>query len=65
MEGEAPPETPPEVASLEERLLEISSELEKRRYARTEEEAAFMDAADETEGERTSEYMRRKFKNRR
>ena len=56
---------PPEVVSLEARLLEIESELEKRRYARTEEEAAFMDAADETEYERSSEYMRRKFKNRR
>ena len=67
-EGEAeerPPEKPAEVASLEARLLEIESELEKKRYARTEEEAAFMDAADETESERTSEYMRRKFKNRR
>lgn len=62
---ESPPEKPPEVASLEERLLEIESELEKRRYARSEEEAAFMEAADETENEQTSEYMRRKFKNRR
>ena len=67
-EGEAkevPPEEPSEVASLEARLLEIESELEKHRYARTEEEAAFMDGADEAENEIGSEYMRRKFKNRR
>ena len=67
-ETQPPPEVPAEVsevASLEARLLEIESELEKRRYARTEEEAAFMEAADETENEMSSEYMRRKFKNRR
>lgn len=58
-------EPPPEVVSLEARLLEIEKELETKRYARTEEEAAFMDAADETDIERSSEYMRRKFKNRR
>ena len=58
-------ENPTQVASLETRLKEIEKELEKQRYARTEEEAAFMDAADETEIERTTEYMRRKFKNRR
>ena len=70
-EGEAV-ESPPEggaevaeVATLEARLLEIESELEKRRYARTEEEAAFMEAADDTEDEISSDYMRRKFKNRR
>ncbi len=73
--GEAPPpETVPpvstegvskEVETLEARLLEIEKELEKKRYARSPEEAAFMDAADETEGEMTSDYMRRKFKNRR
>ncbi len=69
-----PPETVPpvstegvskEVETLEARLLEIERELEKKRYARSPEEAAFMDAADETEGEMTSDYMRRKFKNRR
>ena len=63
-EGAAPPEEPSEVASLEARLLEIESELEKKRYARSEEEAAFMEAADETE-ETPSDYMRRRFKNRR
>ena len=68
---ESPPKVPADgsevsdVALLEARLLEIESELEKRRYARTEEEAAFMEAADDTDYERSSEYMRRKFKNRR
>ena len=66
-EQEAPVEeaVSPEVVSLETRLLEIERELDKHRYARTEEEAAFMEGADETEIERSSEYMRRKFKNRR
>ena len=64
-QAESPPEEVSEVASLEARLLEIESELEKRRYARTDEEAAFMEGADDTELEQTSEYMRRKFKNRR
>ncbi len=68
-EGESPPApavgTEAEVATLEERLREIESELDKKRYARTPEEAAFMEGADETEREQSSEYMRRKFKNRR
>ena len=72
-EKEEPKTSPPvstegvssEVATLEARLLEIERELEKKRYARSPEEAAFLDAADETESEMTSDYMRRKFKNRR
>ena len=64
-EATAAPKTAEEVASLEARLLEIQGEIEKKRYARTDEEAAFMEAADETESGQTSDYMRRKFKNRR
>ncbi|MDE6029854.1 MAG: cation:proton antiporter [Clostridiales bacterium] len=63
---------PNEVETLEARLLQIQSEIEKKAYARSEEEEAFMDAvaaADaypyETDEDTISGYMKRKFKNRR
>ena len=88
-EGEAPPKVKHqghpskherEVAALEAleaRLQAVQKEIEKKRYARSEEEAAFMDAAEshaltpppaepeQEEEEGTSDYMKRKFKNRR
>lgn len=72
--AEPEPETlePDGVSALEKRLLEIQDEIEKKRYARSEEEAAFMEAADaafdggaEGEDDEISSYMKRKFKNRR
>lgn len=59
-----------EVETLQARLLQIQDEIEKKKYARSEEEEAFMEAADdayraETDEDTISEYMKRKFKNRR
>ncbi|MDE7158634.1 MAG: cation:proton antiporter [Clostridiales bacterium] len=72
-EGEAAAEAivePSEVETLEARLLQIQNEIEKKKYARSEEEEAFMEAADdaykdETDEDTISDYMKRKFKNRR
>jgi hypothetical protein len=58
---EAPP--PSDVESLEARLLAIQREIETKKYVRTEEEDAFMQAAEEND--EISDYMKRKFKNRR
>jgi Kef-type K+ transport system membrane component KefB len=58
---QAPP--PNEVESLEARLLAIQQEIETKKYVRTEEEDAFMQAAEDDD--EISEYMKRKFKNRR
>jgi hypothetical protein len=51
------------VESLEARLLAIQQEIETKKYVRTEEEDAFMQAAEEND--EISDYMKRKFKNRR
>ena len=65
-EAEAPPpETEAEVATLEARLLEIEKTIEQKRYSRSAEEEAFLEAAEDTDSAQSSEYMRRKFKNRR
>ena len=65
-------ESQSEVETLEARLLQIQSEIEKKKYARSEEEEAFMEAAaagdvyqDESDEDTISGYMKRKFKNRR
>ncbi len=64
-EAEAPP--PPEqvdgVAELKDKIAEIQKEIAQREYSRSEEEAAFMDAAESEDS--YSEYMRKKFINRR
>lgn len=65
-----------ELEMLEARLLQIHDEIAKKQYARSEEEEAFMEAADavykgdqgetdEADEDTISEYMKRKFKNRR
>lgn len=70
-DGVAKEESPPsEVETLEARLLQIQSEIEQKRYARSEEEEAFMEAADdalrdEADEDTISGYMKRKFRNRR
>lgn len=61
---------PSEAETLEARLLQIQGKIEKKKYARSEEEEAFMEAADdiyedETDVDTISDYMKRKFKNRR
>lgn len=71
-EGEKEQEAPPdEVETLQARILQIQDEIEKKNYARSKEEAAFMEAADEAKNgddgddDSISSYMKRKFKNRR
>jgi Kef-type K+ transport system membrane component KefB len=65
VEQEEKVEPPPtEVETLQEKLLQIQNEIEKKQYVRTEEEAAFLDAAEE-EDDSFSDYNKRKFKNRR
>lgn len=63
-------EPPDEVETLQARILQIQDEIEKKNYARSKEEAAFMEAAEEAQNadeddDNISSYMKRKFKNRR
>ena len=55
-----------EVDILKERLYAIQSEIDCKEYSRSEEELAFNEAVDESEEQfYVSDYVRRKFKNRR
>lgn len=56
------------IEELKQKLNDIQKELDKKEYARSDEESAFLDVAMETgmdDENVTSEYMRRKFINRR
>lgn len=55
-----------EVDALKERLYAIQAEIDTKEYSRSEEELAFNEAAEDSEEQfYVSDYVRRKFKNRR